>query len=125
MKKISLLLWVLCTSVTLFAQKSTTVKGFVKTQTDSGNNAGEVENGDMKVCATATMGRDSSYSFTFVPKKTGFYAVGDRRMSFPIYVKGGEEINIDLLEKKKRIQRKIKLFTSGKILLIIFVISLS
>ena len=106
MKKISLLLWVLCTSVTLFAQKSTTVKGFVKHKRTPEITLFEVENGDMKVCATATMGRDSSYSFTFVPKKTGFYAVGDRRMSFPIYVKGGEEINIDLLEKKAMLTGK-------------------
>lgn len=62
MKKISLLLWVLCTSVTLFAQKSTTVKGFVKHKRTPEITLFEVENGDMKVCATATMGRDSSYS---------------------------------------------------------------
>ena len=106
MKKISLLLWVLCTSVTLFAQKSTTVKGFVKHKRTPEITLFEIENGDMKVYATATMGRDSSYRFTFIPKKTGFYAVGDRRMSFPIYVKGGEEINIDLLEKKAMLTGK-------------------
>ena len=106
MKKISLLLWVLCTSVTLFAQKSTTVKGFVKHKRTPEITLFEIENGDMKVYATATMGRDSSYRFTFIPKKTGFYAVGDRRMSFPIYVKGGEEINNDLLEKKAMLTGK-------------------
>ena len=47
MKKISLLLWVLCTSVTLFAQKSTTVKGFVKHKRTPEITLFEIENGDM------------------------------------------------------------------------------
>jgi len=86
--------------VVVSAQKKTIVRGFVKHKRTPQITLFEVENGKIKACATTKMEQDSSYSFTFIPKKEGFYAVGDNRMSFPVYVKGGEKINIDLLEKK-------------------------
>ncbi|HAH74537.1 TlpA family protein disulfide reductase [Butyricimonas virosa] len=100
MKKISLLLCVLCVSAALFGQKTTTVKGFVKQKRNSVVKLFTVENGQCKVLLTTPIESDGAYCFSFVPEKPGFYAISDFRVNYPIYVTGGEQINIDLLEKK-------------------------
>ena len=100
MKKISLLLWVLCLSMPLFAQKSTTIKGFVKQKRNSIVKLFSVEKGECKTLLTSNIGDDGAYEFSFVPEEPGFYAISDFRVNYPIYVKGGEQINVDLLEKK-------------------------
>lgn len=100
MKKIGLLLWVLCLSMPLLAQKSTTIKGFVKQKRNSIVKLFAVENGECKTLLTSNIGDDGAYEFSFVPEKPGFYAISDFRENYPLYVKGGERINIDLLEKK-------------------------
>ena len=100
MKKISLLLCVCCMSMVLFAQKTTTIKGFVKQKRNSIVKLFAVENGQCKVLLTTPIKEDGAYSFSFVPEKSGFYAISDFRVNYPIYVKGGEQINIDFWEKK-------------------------
>ena len=68
MKKISLLLCVLCVSAALFGQKTTTVKGFVKQKRNSVVKLFTVENGQCKVLLTTPIESDGAYCFSFVPE---------------------------------------------------------
>ena len=98
-ERVLLSLLFLCVNMVVFAQKQTTLEGIVKYKKLPKISLFSVENGRVKECTTATVEQDGAYRFTFVPEKPGFYALGDKQKNFPVYVKGGEKIQIDLLEQ--------------------------
>ena len=98
-ERVLLSLLFLCVNMVVFAQKQTTLEGIVKYKKLPKISLFSVENGRVKECTTATVEQDGAYRFAFVPEKPGFYALGDKQKNFPVYVKGGEKIQIDLLEQ--------------------------
>ena len=101
MKRIFVLILVLCFARMLVAQEFTAIKGKIKDQWLSQVKLYETIDGTPVVCAVAKVEPDGSFGFLVKPKKPGFYVLGeDERMNFPVYVKGGEEINIELQENK-------------------------
>ena len=53
--------------------------------------------------ASTQIARDGSYGFILRPEEPGFYAIGSEKINFIVYIQGGEEINIDLLETQARL----------------------
>ncbi len=106
MKKIILFMLCCCLAGAGVAQKYTTVKGKVKADKLSGLNLYKTVDGALQLYATTTVAPDGSYGFSLVPEQEGFYTVGTEQMSHPIYVKGGEEINLDIYEKEARLNGK-------------------
>lgn len=52
--------------------------------------------GAIQAYATTQVAPDSTYGFLFVPQKEEFYSVGYDRVHFPVWVKGGETIGLNL-----------------------------
>lgn len=101
MKKIFVLILVLCCARVLVAQDFTAIKGKVADQWLPQVKLYETIDGMPVVCAVAKVEADGSFGFLVKPEKPGFYVLGeDEKMNFPVYVKGGEEINIELRENK-------------------------
>ena len=101
MKKFSLLLFLTCMGVVLYAQKYTEIKGFVKNDRLKEVHLYRVEDGTTHSYASTMVAEDGSYGFLFCPEKPGFYTVGnDKQMDFVVYVKGGDKININILENR-------------------------
>ena len=101
MKKIFVLILVLCCARVLVAQDFTVIKGKVADQWLPQVKLYETIDGMPVVCAVAKVEADGSFGFLVKPEKPGFYVLGeDEKMNFPVYVKGGEEINIELRENK-------------------------
>lgn len=100
MKKITLLSLLLCMALLASAQKQTIVQGKVEKKRNSIVKIFEARNGEAVQVASAPIQDDGTFCVKFTPEKEGFYAIADFRIEHTIYVKGGEEINIDLLEKK-------------------------
>lgn len=90
----------------LSAQSYTRIKGVVKADKLREVKLYKVEDGVQKVYATTILADDNSYGFLFCPERPGFYTVGNDQMDFPVYVKGGEEINIDILDHKVELSGK-------------------
>lgn len=101
-----MLVCLLLVAVSVFAQKETIVKGKVEKKRNSIVKIFATEYGEPKQVASAPIGEDNTFCIKFVPEKPGFYAIADFRIQHLIYVKGGEEINIDLLEKKASLNGK-------------------
>ena len=107
MKKIFVLMLVLCCTRVLVAQDFTAIKGKVADQWLSQVKLYETIDGVPVVCAVAKVKPDGSFGFLVKPKKPGFYVLGeDEKMNFPVYVKGGEEINIELRENEATLMGK-------------------
>jgi hypothetical protein len=77
-----------------------------------------ITNGNAKVIATSVLSRDGLFAFAFTPDYEGFYTVGtgakDSDLQFPVYIKGGEHINIVI--KDKNIAYEGELTTENRIL---------
>ena len=100
-KTLALFLVLLCT-ISAFAQEGTLIKGKIINAAFEEIKLFKTVDGNMKSIATAQPSSDGSYGFWVVPEKAGFYALGNERMNFIIYLKGGEEVNVDL-EKTKAV----------------------
>ena len=93
--------------VVLYAQKYTEIKGFVKNDRLKEVHLYRVEDGTTHSYASTMVAEDGSYGFLFCPEKPGFYTVGnDKQMDFVVYVKGGDKININILENKAELAGK-------------------
>ncbi|WP_292265423.1 TlpA disulfide reductase family protein [Butyricimonas sp.] len=106
MKKIIVIILLLGVGVVACAQSFTRVAGFVKDDRLREVCLYQVEDGVQKVYATTAVAKDGSYGFFFKPEYTGFYTLGSERMDFPIFIKGGEEVNIDILENRAELNGK-------------------
>lgn len=106
MKVVLLFILLLGVAMPLSAQSYTRIKGVVKADKLREVKLYKVEDGVQKVYATTVLADDNSYGFLFCPERPGFYTVGSDRMDFPIYVKGGEEIHIDILNHKAELSGK-------------------
>lgn len=100
MKKITLLSLLLCVALLVAAQKETTVQGKVEKKRNSIVKIFEARNGEAVQIASAPILEDGTFCIKFMPEKEGFYSIADFHIEHTIYVKGGEEININLCEKK-------------------------
>lgn len=106
MKVVLLFILLLGVAMPLSAQSYTRIKGVVKADKLREVKLYKVEDGVQKVYATTILADDNSYGFLFCPERPGFYTVGNDQMDFPVYVKGGEEINIDILDHKVELSGK-------------------
>ena len=88
------------------AQEYSTIKGIADPQKWEKVTLFETVDGKIQEYATTQVEKDGSYAFMLNPQKPGFYAIGDDRMNFIIYLKGGEEVNIDLAETKATLNGK-------------------
>ena len=96
MKKTFALLLVLLCTLTTFAQQFTSVKGKIINTVMEEMKLFKTVDGAMHVIATAEPTAEGDYGFLVCPDKPGFYALGNERLNFMIYLKGGEEVNIDI-----------------------------
>ena len=85
MKVIGLLLLILCMGETLFAQKVTTINGYVKHGRTRIVNLYDVVNGEVKVLKSTEADADGKFRFDFSPNASGFYTVGDDRRNYVVY----------------------------------------
>lgn len=57
----------------------------------------QIEDGDVKVLSTTTLGEDGFFGFAFKPTHEGMYAVGSPELlrgQFPVYLKPGDNANL-------------------------------
>ena len=92
-------------SLTGQAQKYSIIKGMVKDEKLKEVTLYKTVDGSPQACATSPIGTDGSYGFLLKPE-SGFYSVGTDWMNFPIYLKGGEEVNLDLLDTQAKLNGK-------------------
>lgn len=52
--------------------------------------------GNIQSYATTQVGPDGTYGFLFVPEQEGFYAVGTDRIHFPVWMKAGDVVGLNL-----------------------------
>lgn len=104
--KILALITVLSWTLMANAQDYSVIKGHVKTDDLKTVSLYATRDGDIQKQAETQVGANGSYGFLVKPEKPGFYAIGDERMNFILYLKGGEEVNIDLLENKAELNGK-------------------
>lgn len=88
------------------AQKYSSIKGKVYNNNLETVTLYQTVNGTPQKYAECRVGEDGSYGFMLVPESAGFWSVGDKRMNFIFYLKGGEEVNLDLLETKAELNGK-------------------
>lgn len=106
MRKIVFLLLMFCVGGVVSAQKQSIVNGNVKHGRANVVNLYEVINGMTKMVKSVEVDDHGQFRIIFTPDKPAFYTVGDDRRNYIIYVKGGESVNIDLLEKRARLTGK-------------------
>lgn len=104
--RILILITILCCSLIVGAQDYSVIKGHVETDNLKTVALYSTKDGDIQKEAETQVGTDGSYGFLIKPEKPGFYAIGSERMNFILYLKGGEEVNIDLLENKAELNGK-------------------
>ena len=104
--KILILVTVLCWTSTVGAQDYSVIKGYVKTYNLKTIALYATRDGDIQKQAETQINVDGSYGFLIKPEKPGFYAIGNERMNFILFLKGGEEVNVDLLENKAELNGK-------------------
>lgn len=95
-----------CLASVGFAQKYTSIKGEVKIDKLAEINLYKTVDGALQFYATTQVAPDGSYGFTLVPDAAGFYTVGTERMSHVVYVKGGEEVNLDIYSQEAKLNGK-------------------
>lgn len=100
------LITILCWSLIVNAQDYSVIKGHVKTDNLKTVVLYATSDGGIQKRAESQINADGSYGFLIKPEKPGFYAIGSERMNFILYLKGGEEVNIDLLENKAELNGK-------------------
>ena len=100
-----LFILLLCLALPGCAQEYSTIKGFVKGAGLKEVTLYKTVDGSPQVYATSRVGADGSYGFLLNPEP-GFYSIGEERLNFPVYLKGGEEVNIDLLETRAGLNGK-------------------
>ena len=98
----------LLTFITLsgYAQKYTSIQGKVKNDNMKTVTLYKAVDGNIQKQAETQVGEDGSYGFLLAPEAPGFYAIGEERMNFVLYLKGGEEVNIDLAKTKATLNGK-------------------
>ena len=89
-------------SLSSYSQKYSIIKGNVENDNLENITLYQTADGNIQKIAET----DGSYGFLIKPEKPGFYAIGSERMNFILYLKGGEEVNIDLLENKAELNGK-------------------
>ena len=104
-KTLASLLLLLCTC-TAFAQESSLIKGKIINDAFELVKLFKTVDGDMQAVATTEISADGSYGFYITPDKPGFYTLGNEKLNFLIYLKGGEEVNIDLDRTKAMLNGK-------------------
>ena len=100
-----LFILILCLSLPGHAQEYSAIKGFVKGAKLKEVTLYKTVDGSIQACATSRIGADGSFGFLLNPE-TGFYSIGGERLNFPVYLKGGEQVNIDLLETRAQLNGK-------------------
>lgn len=106
MMKNLLLIVLLHLALASCANEYSTIKGFADTRKWGKISLFQTVDGNIREYAMTEVGKDGSYGFMIKPEKPGFYALGDDRLNFVIYLKGGEEVNIDLGETKAMLNGK-------------------
>ena len=100
-----LFILILCLSLPGHAQEYSAIKGFVKGAKLKEVTLYKTVDGSIQACATSRIGADGSFGFLLKPE-TGFYSIGGERLNFPVYLKGGEQVNIDLFRNPGTVERK-------------------
>lgn len=100
------ILFIMCLCCISCTQEYTTIQGKADVETWKTLTLFQTVDGSMQECATAPVGEDGNYSFKVKPEAPGFYAIGDKRINFILYLKGGEEVNIDLEKTKATLNGK-------------------
>ena len=85
-----LFILLLCLALPGCAQEYSTIKGFVKGAGLKEVTLYKTVDGSPQVYATSRVGADGSYGFLLNPEP-GFYSIGEERLNFPVYLKGGEQ----------------------------------
>lgn len=98
-KTLALFVAVLCTC-SAFAQQYSSIKGKILGSAFQEVKLFKTVDGNVQPVATSTASADGAYGFLLPSATPGFYAVGNERMNYTIYLKGGEEVNIDLDKTK-------------------------
>ena len=95
----------MCAVLPCLAQQRmyTAIKGKVESERLKDVKLFRTVDGSTQLYAMTQIGPDGSFGFLFEPEEVGFYSIGDDRLNFPVYVKGGEIINIDLLETRAKL----------------------
>src|SRR5947209_4710332 len=103
MKKYSVLLAILLSSIFTAQAQFSEINGVSKKSTPSPVKLYKVVNGRMEEIASSTPGTDGSFAFTFKPEYKGYYVVGEGpaiqvRNKYKLYVKGNDKINLVLTD---------------------------
>ena len=101
MKKVLLFVFIVCLGIGAFAQEYSSIKGKVTNKWLKRVILYKTVEGNPVQCATCDVEEDGSFGFLVRPEAPGFYSIGeDARLNFPVWLNGGEEVNIDLEENR-------------------------
>lgn len=100
MKKTLALFLVFLCAFAAFAQEYSAIKGKIVSDNFEQVKLFKAVDGQLRTIATSHSGADGSYGFLVAPEQPGFYALGNEKVNFLVYLKGGEEVNIDLHKTK-------------------------
>ena len=92
-------------SLSSHAQEYSAIKGFVKNDRLKEVTFYKTVDGNIQACATSQVAPDGSYGFLLRPEP-GFYSIGEKWVNFPLYLQGGEEVNIDLYRTQAKLNGK-------------------
>lgn len=80
----------------------TEIRGVVKGANIPEINLYEVVDGANRIIATAKVDKDSTFGFLIRPGYEGFYCLGNKWMDYLLYLKGGEQVNVELRKENYR-----------------------
>ena len=99
MNKIFILLILNLFSCLTFAQDYSCIKGKCNNENINEVKLFRTIDGKCSVLASTKVASDGSFGFLVVPENPGFYAIGDDRFHYMIYLKGGDNVNLNINQK--------------------------
>lgn len=98
-----------------FAQQRTTIQGKVIPDNIKEVNMFRIENGEIRQVAGTEVSANGFYGFLFEPVSEGLFLVGTKDIHFPVYVKPGDVVNLNIEDLKavltgKNSEENVKLY---------------
>lgn len=105
MKSILIVLFYSLLAVASYARPATCIQGKFTTKSPGKLMLFSFQSGRQALITSVKTQEDGSFKIVFTPRYEGFYLIGkNEKIWYPLYIKGGEQVNIRILESQALLQ---------------------